>query len=358
VTLAELLREQTGGEIDLLANPRLVDIARYPLVVSLSRGTYVNFGDAVEQTALPLGIVQRLAERTGVDELRGLLLEPARAEGHGVSAAKLPILLRDLAWWDGIIAPFPHAAIADYHLPACGIVKLSAKTPQGDPVLLTTKAGHTDGHHSHTDIATFNYNISGESLLCDPGRGMYSKEYFRQPRYQNIFCNSIGHNVPRIAGALQSPGPEFGGHRQYKGQVTQAQLDQREKSVTIEYQGAYALPALTLARRRLTLDELDGSASLYDQFAFAGDALPVEEAFVTWNEVSLAGARAVIRGKHSSLVLSIQQPAGAVFELGSLEEECKTNQREGILKRLTVQLAPGQTVFTMHLKPGDLDHKK
>jgi len=63
VTLAELLREQTGGKIDLLANPRMVDIARYPLVVALSQGTYVNFGDAVEQTALPLGVVQRIPNR-------------------------------------------------------------------------------------------------------------------------------------------------------------------------------------------------------------------------------------------------------------------------------------------------------
>ncbi len=355
VTLAELLREQTGGKIDLLANPRLVDIARYPLVVALSHGTYVNFGDAVEQTSLPLGVVQRISERTQVCELRGLLLEPAHFEGHGVSAAKLPILLRDLAWWDGVIPPFPQAAAGDYHLAACGIVKLSAKTILGAPVLLTAKAGHTDGHHSHTDIATFIYNIGGESLLCDPGRGMYSKQYFRQTRYQNIFCNSLGHNVPRISGALQTPGPEFGGHRQYSGQVTQVQLDHPEKSVTIEFQGAYALPQLTLARRRLTLDGQGGAALLHDQFEFSGDSLPVEEAFVTWNEVTLDGDRAVIRGKNRSVVLSILQPEGAIFEVQSLAEECKTNQREGILKRLTVQLAPGQTEFSMRLTPGEFN---
>jgi len=39
----------------------------------------------------------------------------------------------------------------------------------------------------------------------------------------------------------------------------------------------------------------------------------------------------------------------------SLAEECKTNQREGILKRLTVQLAPGQTEFSMRLAPGEFD---
>ena len=57
VTLAELLRERTGGQIDLLAQPRMKDIARYPLVTALSPGTYVNFGDATEKLALQPGIV-------------------------------------------------------------------------------------------------------------------------------------------------------------------------------------------------------------------------------------------------------------------------------------------------------------
>ncbi len=100
VTLAELLREQTGGKLDLLASPRMQDVARYPLAVALNKGIYVNFGDAVEQTALSLGVVQRIAERTGVSDLRGLLLDPSKAEG-GFSTAKLAIIMRDAAWWDG-----------------------------------------------------------------------------------------------------------------------------------------------------------------------------------------------------------------------------------------------------------------
>ena len=78
VTVAELLRERTGGELDLLAAPRLRDIARYPLAAALSPGRYLNFGDAEEPTALSPGVVQRLAERTGVDDLRGLISGPRR----------------------------------------------------------------------------------------------------------------------------------------------------------------------------------------------------------------------------------------------------------------------------------------
>lgn len=350
ITLAELLREQTGGALDLLANPRLVDIAHYPLVVALAKGTYVNFGDAVEATALSLGVVSRLAERTGVTELRGLLLDPTQMEG-GFAAAKVPIVLRDAAWWDGQVAPFPAAVHQDHYLPHCGITKFSGRSPSGKTVLLTAKAGHTDGHHSHTDIATFIYNLNGESLLCDPGRGLYSKEYFRLPRYQNIFCNSIGHSVPRIGGTLQTPGPEFGGKRQFFGQMSPPQTEAGQKSVSIAFGGAYNLPALRQAERTLSFDAANGALTLCDAFAFNGSPLEVEEAFVTWSQVSTSGGTATLRGSQGALELTILAPAGAVFETQSLAEDCQTHQREGVLTRLVARLAPGQTEFKLALRP-------
>jgi hypothetical protein len=346
ITLAELLREQTEGSLDLLANPRLVDIARYPLVVALSQGTYVNFGDAVEQTALALGTVSRLAERTGMDELRGLLLDPTQQEG-GFSPAKLAIVLRDAAWWNGKTELFPSAVFNDHYLPDSGLAKLSGTTLEGRPVLLAAKAGHTDGHHSHTDIATFIYNLDGESLLCDPGRGLYSKEYFRQPRYQSIFCNSVGHNVPQIGGALQTPGPEFGGHRQFHGEIGVPQIAGNTKSVAIDFAGAYNLPSLSQARRTLELDASTGNLTLQDQFQFNGSPLEVIEAFVTWSQVEIDGATARITGKRGEIDLQILEPEGANFEIQSLADECQANQREGILTRLVVKLAAGQTNFKL-----------
>ena len=350
VTLAELLREQTGGKLDLLANPRMQAVARYPLAVALNRGIYVNFGDAVEQTALSLGVVQRISERTGVSDLRGLLLDPSKAEG-GFSTAKLAIIMRDAAWWDGKIPAYPASVHTDHYLPASGLVKFSGQTQTGQPVLLVSKAGHTDGHHSHTDIGTFIYNLNGESLLCDPGRGMYSKQYFRETRYQSIFCNSIGHSVPRIGGALQSPGPEFGGRKQFRGQILDVKGQTPLKTVSIDFKGAYDVPALAKAERQLALDSQTGCVTLVDQFASNAGPLAVEEAFLTWNQVTVKGGSAQVTGEHSAATMKIVEPAGAVFELQSLAEECRSNQREGVLTRLTVQLPAGSTSFQMTIEP-------
>lgn len=349
VTLAELLREQTDGALDLLASPRMRDIATYPLAVALSPGLYVNFGDANEALALNPGIVSRLVERTGVTALRGLIVPPDRLEGRGYAAAKLAIMLRDIAWWDGQTAPWP--APGDSYLPACALIRLVGQTATGRPLALAAKAGHNDGHHSHTDVGQFIFHVDGESLLCDPGRGLYSRDYFRQNRYQNIFNNAIGHSVPRIGGQLQAPGPEFGGRRQSYGTIAEHGISEREKFVVIDFHTAYDLLTLTLARRTLRLDPGSGETTLDDQFAFDGDPLTIEEAFVTWCPVEVDGATAQVIGKRSRLALTVTEPADVAFRVVRLEEECRANQKEGVLNRLIVNLPAGACHFRLRLMP-------
>lgn len=354
VTFAELLRERTGGEIDFLANPRLADIARYPLATALSPEIYVNFGDANEKVALQPGVVTRLAERAGRSELRGLLVSPDRLEGMGVSAAKLAIILRDIAWWDGKTSPFPQAAYQDFFLPEAGVAKFCGATPDGRKVILAAKAGHNDGHHSHTDIGTFIYHLNGDTLLCDPGRGLYSREYFRQQRYENVFNNSYSHSVPRIGGKLQAPGPEFGGRQQYHGTILTGKHGKTGKLIQIDFEHAYDLPELTKACRKFIFDPVGGKTRLEDTFEFDAAALEIEEAFMTWNEVVLVGSQAILNSGCSAIALSITEPAGAAFTAQSLEAECRANQREGVLTRLAVLLPAGSRRFVMEITPNQI----
>ncbi|MEW5870169.1 MAG: heparinase II/III family protein [Chloroflexota bacterium] len=345
VTLAELLREKTGGKLDLLADNRLKKIALYPLVTALAPGTFINFGDATEQLALTPGIVQRLAEHTGVSDLLGLFVPLDWLEGAGVSAAKLPITLRTAAWWDGNIPPFPASAHQDAYLPDCAIAKFVAHTPTGKTIILAAKAGHNDGHHSHTDVGQFILHADGETLLCDPGRGLYSREYFRKERYQNFFCNSLSHNVPRIAGQLQKPGPEFGGRQQYHGEIIETQYAQASadeaRSVIIDIHPAYDIPGLIQARRSLKFDPVDGRTTLLDEFTFSTAAQEVEEAFVTWLPVEVDGASARLQGQRSTLLMEVTEPSGCIFTSQDMREECRRNHREGNLTRLSVKLPEG-----------------
>lgn len=367
ITVAELLREMTSGALDLLAQPRLRAIAAYPPGMALTApDQFINFGDSTETQTLSAGVVNRLADRTGVEPLRALLV-PLGGASHVSEAgaqmardvaqrfgynyySKLPIIMRAAAWWD-CTQPTPALEQHDFVLPDTGVVKLVGRTASGQPVLLVTKAGHNDGHHSHTDIATFILNVNGESLIPDAGRGFYSKDYFRQGRYANVFNNSYSHNVPRLGSQLQAPGPEFGGRQQFHGTLVEVGPRGSHKVAVIDFHAAYDLPDLRGARRTLDLDPHTGEVTLTDEFRFASAPLPVEEAFSTWSTVTLAGAVARITGARAALDLRIVEPAGAVFAAESLADACRANHLAGTLTRLSVALPQGTTRFVLSLSP-------
>lgn len=367
ITVAELLREISRGELDLLADPRLRDIAAYPPGVALvPPNRFVNFGDATETLTLSAGVVNRLAERTGVAELRALFGEldggavmseagaqmdrqTARKFGYNFYS-KLPIVHRYAAWWD-CTQPVPPLEPRDFFLPDTGLIKFVGQTADGRPVVFVTKSGHNDGHHSHTDIATFILNVAGDSLIPDPGRGLYSKEYFRQPRYQNVFNNSYSHSVPRIGGQLQAPGPEFGGCQQFHGAIVDHGQRGALKYAVVDFHQAYDIPALARARRTFEFDAGTGALTLSDEFVFDGPPLDIEEAFTTWHPVAIDGATARITGEHAALELRVAEPSGAVFTAERLEDACRQNMLDGVLSRLAVTLPAGATRFVFHAVP-------
>jgi hypothetical protein len=212
--------------------------------------------------------------------------------------------------------------------------------------VLAVTVGHNDGHHIHVDVGSFVYHIDGESLIPDAGRGKYSKDYFRQKRYENIFANAYSHNIPRIGGQMQQPGREFGGNKQFYGTIVECGEQDGQKVVIVDFQTAYNIPELTLARRTLSLDVVTGEAIIHDLFEFEGEPLPVEEAFVTWDGVVVSGDTVTISGKQSAITV---QAEGADFAVEYLEKESKENERQGILKRISTTITG--TEFTLRITP-------
>jgi hypothetical protein len=198
-------------------------------------------------------------------------------------------------------------------------------------VVLAIKAGHNAENHNQNDIGSFMLHIDGENLLTDPGRGLYSREYFGAQRYENIFASSYGHSVPRIGGQLQAAGRAF--HGQLLGVETNGAL----KSAAVEFARAYSIEGLVGATRRLTLDA-DGIVWLQDDLRFAANPAEVEEALITWHDVVVDGATALIQGQRHTVRLTIDEPAGARFVLEPLEQQSRANAKPGILKRLSFTL--------------------
>jgi hypothetical protein len=66
----------------------------------------------------------------------------------------------------------------------------------------------------------------------------------------------------------------------------------------------------------------------------------VEEAFVTWCDVEVAGATALVKGQRHTLKLTIEQPQAAAFAVEMLEEQSRANDKPGVLTRITASVPP------------------
>lgn len=323
VALAEMLRARTNGALDLLDTEQFRRICAYPAKLLLAPGRFASFSDCDELLSFSPGMITRLVERSGDLTLRALLSEPAAGEHQW----RLSMLLRDLLWWDGKYEE--RYAETDAFLPSGGVVRLVDTSQSGAVLVAAVKAGHNAENHNQNDVGSFLLHAGRETFLVDPGRGLYSRQYFSAQRYENIFASSYGHSLPVIGGHLQKEGP------QYRGEIVALETG-AEKFVEVEFAQAYPVTELTGLRRRLTVQP--GSVLIEDSFRFSDAPLPVEEVFVTWMDVQLQGSSALLLGQENSLRLSILAPAGAVFSLELCEQASRENRKPQVLKRLKIAL--------------------
>jgi hypothetical protein len=326
VAFAEMLRVRTSGAVDILALPKMRQIAAYPAKMFLSGSDFTPFSDCDESVQFNPGILARMAERTGEKSLLSLLVRNPEEDW------RLPMMLRNLLWWDGQYGKGNLAP--DTYLPAAGIARLVSHTQTGAPVILVVKAGHNAENHNQNDVGSFVLHIGEETFLADPGAGLYTRQYFNEQRYLNIFASSYGHSVPRIRGKHQQAGLDF------HGEILEFESEQAVKRIELEFARAYPLENLQSLRRVMQLDG-SGMLRLNDSFHFSADPVAVEEALVTWLDVKVEGDTAWIQGQHHTLRLTLETPTGLAWQVENLEQQCKANQKPGILKRLTVNPPTG-----------------
>ncbi len=338
VALSEMLRARTGGALDLLSTERLRQICGYPAKLLLSPSRFATFSDCDDTLGFEHGIVARLAERTREMSLLSLLT-PHVPDGQ---PWRLTMMLRGLLWWNGSYSG--SVPVTDAYLPRGGTARLVSRTSDDAQVILAIKAGHNDENHNHNDIGSFILHVGDETLLTDPGRGLYTRDYFNDRRYDNVFTNSYGHSVPRIGGELQKEGKAF------HGEIVSVGVDGPVKRAEIEFARAYSVPDLSSARRQITLDSA-GIATLQDTFQFEGGPVKVEEALSTWCDVEVNGAIAHVRGKRHVLRLTIEMPEGAAWALERLEKASQENAKPGVLKRLSACLpVQSETTFRVRME--------
>lgn len=277
--LGELLAARTAGQVDLLAHPRLPQIARFPARTVLSPGVYVPFSDTGLDRRPQPALLHFLARRYDLPELAAL--DAAGPTARTLTNRGPAEKLRDLFWYpvgveepgggyEGSVAPTDPPAPPQRLAPADFLPDIQwffARADPDDPggLVLAAKGGHNAEPHNQNDVGSFVVHWRGESLLADLGAMRYTRDTFRgATRYTMLANRSLGHSVPLVNGHEQVAGP--GGAAWARWEAAP-----HRDSFVLDLASAYPPEAgLATLERRVALcrDTPGGSVELCDRAVF------------------------------------------------------------------------------------------
>jgi hypothetical protein len=260
--LAENLRTQTGGKVDLYQRPRVRKIVAAARQLEITGGVFPAFADCSLNSRPSPHLLELLDWR-----LDGRPFPESPAGGISES-----ILLYDMLGFMAVRNGVkPDAAPRRDGLPASSwfadsgvcVVRPAASGGMG----AAWKGGTNAEHHNHNDVGTTVVVWKGRALLADPGAMVYRAETFSKERYRLPVMGSFGHSVPVVAGALQSAGA------QSRGRVVSTDFTEAAATVTMDIASAYPSAGLTKLERTWTYQRSgDGVLTVEDVFGFGQPA--------------------------------------------------------------------------------------
>ena len=262
VYFADLLYRRTAGKVDLFADPKFHAIARFQQQCYFPYGGTIQFSD-MNNIGYDMGLAHYIAKR-----YEDVLIPPEKfaykmsvdSRGRGFHN-----VLRDFLWTD-------QKLYKGFNLPPCTVFPeaqwLLCRTEE---VGLAAKGGHNADSHNHNDVGSFHYYKHGKMMLCDLGRGEYTRQYFGPERYSHFIVQSLGHNVPVINNQGQQTGREF---------CTKECKITADGEMVIEFSAAYGIKELKRLERNYKFDLQNGSLKIKDTFALSA-SIPIAERFVS-----------------------------------------------------------------------------
>ena len=286
---ADLLKERTGGLLNLFEDEKVKSLAFFPARAFVYKDYCVNFSDCHSQASCAPELLSLLRAQYPDMPLPTALSVPSRPHpraGH--------ITLRGI-FWGGVAPQPPFRARSDFFPDAGWLVSCTEHAQRCFSFI--AKGGTNHEPHNHNDLGHFMVFVDEESLLCDLGGGEYTKEYFGKGRYGYLVNASFGHSVPIVAGEGQRAGADA------RAEITHVQTGQDTDAMTLELASAYPVPSLRSLSRRVQVRRADCAVTIADTYAFTGASLRVTERFVTLTPPRVQGDTVVIQGKRHAVAL-------------------------------------------------------
>ncbi len=279
---AELLKDRTAGQIDIMNDDKIKEIALFQQRSYLSADKVISFSDSPRHVKFHAGLSSRLNSIYSEFELPDISY---KAGFNDDKCYRWPHIIRDLLWYT------PEAYQRDnnkqvnkkYSLDFLEesqwlIYKLNEKG-----IVFAAKGGNNAEPHNHNDIGSFIYHVGKVTFLTDLGSGEYTKDYFGPGRY-DILCNgSQGHSLPIVEGEFQQGGINA------SAKVHNYECTEEKMQFSINIGSAYNCSNLEFFLRNFCLNTKDNSLIIEDIFQFTEKPVGIIERFITLIRPKLLG---------------------------------------------------------------------
>jgi len=291
---ADLLKERTGGRIDLFNNDKIKQIALFQQKCFLNEDMTVSFSDASPQSSYSRGLTGYLKSIYSEVEVPPVRFASTFTQDH---CARWPNAIRNFVW--SLSPSYAVEAGEAVHYLADAQWLISRTAAAGQVVSFAAKGGHNAEPHNHNDVGNFILHVNGTTLLADTGAGEYTKSYFREGRYTYIGNRSKGHSVPIVEGFEQQEGRDFA------AKVLNVSTGEERDAFSVELGAAYPDPNLESLQRTFVFEKKGQvRLELTDRYRFKQAPESIVERFVSFQqpEVREQGTIRLQQG-HSALDL-------------------------------------------------------
>lgn len=281
---ADMYRTFTNGREDWFKLDKVRTVAPFLSRLYLTGACTVSFSDAGQTGRYSMGVLHYLKHEYP-DEIS--IPHPAHSELMD-ACGRWCTFLRSITWMnEAYLTPDREAdAAMTYYAPSVHWLIKRDKAYS-----FAAKGGHNCEPHNHHDVGSFILAKDGRQILTDPGSGVYTRQYFRDPRYTFVACGSHGHSVPYFGtDADRSERGFFYGYQKDGKQFCAKDVSFDGKTLSMDIAPAYGEPAVRRVSRRFILGEQ--GFTLRDEFDVAED-LPITERLVSLSPYRLEAGRAI-----------------------------------------------------------------
>jgi len=301
--LNEQLETRTDGQLSLIADdPHVREIARFGPRVTLTNFHFVNFSDSPRTGALSPSLLTYLGNRLG-DET---ILAHARKSYERLDQTGLNLQGQrtDLLYFVRLLLNTPESTEVDQSLEPediffkdLAVIVASGRDSAGHLWEFAAKGGNNAEQHNHNDCGSYLLNIDGSPVVTEIGAPEYTKDFFRENRYQYLAARTLGHSLPIVNGREQAAGP------QYASKVISYELAPNHVEFSVDLAECYPSDALCGELiRSFYFDKVKGSLRIKEFFDLSVHQ-SFETSVLTEEPVDMSGLCAVIHAKAGDVLV-------------------------------------------------------